>query len=87
MIHIYRSSHGGETYDCEINEFHKRDWVRPDEVVIREKNVLGRKYIYAEPRKAGFWACGGSFLYTSNGIYPEFSRDAIPLHDRNMELE
>ncbi len=87
MIHIYRS----KDYDCDINFFHGRDWVGCGEVVIKEKMVHGQtivaqKYIYAEPSKPGHYAFGGTILFTSNGIYPEFTTP-IKLHDRRMDLE
>ena len=81
MIDIYRSN-----YDCQINEFHKREYVNKNEVIIKTKNVFGKMYKYAEPNKKGVWAFGGTFLYTSNGIFPEFN-EPIKLHDRNMEME
>ena len=82
MINIYRS----DNYDCVINEFHKREYINYKEVVIKTKNVFGKIYRYAEPIKEGVWSFGGSFLYTSNGIFPEFN-EPIKLHDRNMNLE
>lgn len=82
MIRIYRS--GGN--DCAINEFRNRECVNRAEVVVKEKNVEGKVYKYAEPSKRGSWAFGGNILYTSNGVFPEFN-EPIKLHDRNMLLE
>jgi hypothetical protein len=82
MINIYRS----KDYDCEINYFHGRDWVERNEVVIKTKKVFGKDYTYAEPATPGNYAFGGTILFTSNGIYPEFN-EPIKLHDRQMNLE
>ena len=82
MIGIYRS----EGKDCSINEFHNREYVNRVEVVVKEKIVCGKVYRYVEPSKKGSWAFGGSILYTSTGIFPEFN-EPIKLHDRNMLLE
>jgi len=77
MINIYRAQ-----YDSQINHFYARNDVRRDEV----KLVTNGSYTFAEPTKQGHWAFGGTILYTSNGIYPEFNTP-IKLHDRNMDLE
>lgn len=81
MIGVYRSN-----CDSEINFFHKRKFVNPNEIVIKEKEVYDKKYKYAEPSKPGFYAFGGTILFTSNGLYPEFNTP-IKLHDRQMNLE
>ena len=82
MINIYRSGN----YDPEINVFHGRGYVTKNEVVLKTKNVFGRNYEYAEPLKPGCYAFGGSFLFTSNGVFPEFNHP-IKLHDRDMSKE
>ena len=82
MIHIYRA----RDYDCEINFFHGREWVKRDEVVVKTKKVFGKDYTYAEPSTPGIYAFGGTILFTSNGIFPEFN-EPIKLHDRRMDLE
>jgi len=82
MINIYRSKNN----DCKINFFHEREWVKRDEVVIKTKKVFGKEYTYAEPVTPGTYAFGGTILFTSNGIYPEFNTP-IKLHDRQMNLE
>lgn len=91
MIPIYRS----RDYDCEMNFFHGRDWVKRDEVVVKtkkilrifsSKNLFGGEYTYAEPSVPGNYAFGGTILFASNGIYPEFS-EPLKLHDRRMDLE
>ena len=81
-IEIYRSR-----YDCPINYFFGRCSVDIKEVVLIEREVFGKKHIYAEPRQAGRWSFGGTFLFTSNGIFSEFCKTPIPLHDRDMNLE
>ena len=82
MINIFRS----KDKDPEINYFHGRDWVKRDEVIFKEKKVYGQTYQYAEPSTPGDYAFGGTILFTSNGIYPEFNTP-IKLHDRRMDLE
>ena len=82
MINIYRS----KDYDCEINFFHGREWVRQDEIVIKTKTFSFGKYTWAEPAIAGNYAFGGTILYTCNGVFPEFN-EPIKLHDRQMNLE
>lgn len=82
MINIFRT----KGYDPEINFFHGREWVQRNEVVIKTKKVFGELYTYAEPSKEGFYAFGGTILFTSNGIFPEFNTP-IKLHDRQMNLE
>jgi hypothetical protein len=57
-----------------------------NEVVVKKKMVYGKEYTYAEPTKIGNWAFGGTILYTSNGIYPEFNVP-LKLHDRDMDKE
>lgn len=81
MIDIYRSG-----YDCVLNHFHGRDFINRDEVIVFEKVIFDKTYKYAEPAKKGNWAFGGTILFTSNGIFPEFN-EPIKLHDRNMDLE
>ncbi len=82
MINIYRT----KDYDCEINFFHGRAWVQRNEVVVKTKKVFGTEYTYVEPAEPGFYAFGGSLIFTSNGIYPEFN-EPLKLHDRRMDLE
>lgn len=82
MIDIYRT----KDHDSILNVFSGRWSLEVKEVIIKTKRVFGRDHVYAEPSKPGLYAFGGSFLFTSNGIYPEFNIP-IPLHDRNMELE
>jgi len=86
MIDIFRSSNHGVIDDCKLNFFHGREFVQRNEIVLKEKNVWGTKYLYAEPAKPGNWAFGGSILFTSNGIHSAFNTP-IKLHDRNMDLE
>ena len=87
MIHIYKSSHYGDVYDPEINHFSGREWVKHDEVVVKTKRVFGNDYTYAEPAaQEGHYAFGGNILFTSNGIFPQFTTP-IKLHDRRMWLE
>lgn len=81
-IQIYRST----DYDCVINLFNGRADVGREEVVIKTKNVYGTLYTYAEPSIPGQYAFGGTILFTSNGIFPEFNAP-IKLHDRRMDLE
>lgn len=82
MISIFRSKYDGGP----INYFHGRDEIEADEVVVLEKKVFGEVYRYAEPAQKGRWAFGGTILFTSNGIYPQFTTP-IKLHDRNMDIE
>ena len=82
MIQIYRYQNQKDSF----NYFDGVDDVKQDEVILRIKTVFGNKYIYAEPAKPGNYAHGGNFLYTSNGVFPEFNKP-IPLHDRQMDLE
>ena len=86
MINIYRSSRDEVPYDCERNVFKGREWIRPEEVRLVHRDLPNGPYIHAEPAKPGWYSHGGSFLYTCNGIYPEFNKP-IPLHDRDMSLE
>jgi len=82
MIDIFRG-----TYDSKINFFYGRESVERDEVIVKMKRMyVGHDYIYAEPSIPGSYAFGGTLLYTSNGIYPEFNTP-IKLHDRQMNLE
>jgi hypothetical protein len=82
-ITIYKSHFG----DCFINFFYGRKEVGRDEVIIKMKMVFGKEYTYAEPSTPGNYAFGGNILYTSNGIYPDFCKTPIKLHDRQMNLE
>ena len=86
MINIYRSSRNGVPSDCELNVFHGREWIKPSEVRLVDHQLCNGPYTHAEPAKPGFYAFGGSFLYTCNGVYPEFNTP-IPLHDRDMSKE
>jgi hypothetical protein len=81
MIGIYRNQ-----YDSELNLFHGKNHVERNEVKIITKSYGGIPYTCAEPTKEGRWTFGGTILFTSNGIYPEFNTP-IKLHDRNMDLE
>ncbi len=88
MINIYRS----KDYDCPINFFYGKDHVQRNEVVIKKRHlhggesILGEVYVYAEPSTPGDYAFGGTILFPSNGIYPEFNTP-VKLHDRRMDLE
>ena len=77
MINIFRSS-----YDLEINFFHGKEFVNRNEVVIKHKD----DYTYVEPEQPGRYAFGGTLLFTSNRVFPEFNTP-IKLHDRQMDLE
>ncbi len=81
MIHIYRSN-----YDCPLNLFHGREWVRRDEVVIKTNQMFGVSYTYAEPAIPGNYAFGGTLLYTDNRVFPDFTTP-VKLHDRQMDKE
>ena len=81
MINIYKAG-----IDSPINKFYNRDYVSRDEVIIKERELFGKKYRYAEPIEKGVWAFGGNILFTSNGIYPEFN-EPIKLYDRDMLKE
>jgi len=83
MINIFRSG-----YDSEINKFYGREYVERKEVVIKKRKYFAdsEEYTWAEPAEAGTWAFGGTILFTSNGIYPEFNTP-IKLHDRDMSKE
>jgi len=81
MISIYRSN-----YDSSLNHFHGKEYVKRDEVKLVTRNIMSEEYTHAEPSQAGRWAFGGTILFTSNGIFPEFNKP-IKLHDRNMDLE
>jgi len=81
MIAIYRNQ-----YDSELNLFHGKTHVERNEVKIITKNYESKPYIFAQPTKEGRWAFGGTILFTSSGVYPEFNTP-IKLHDRNMNLE
>jgi hypothetical protein len=87
-ISIYRSSYNGRADDCSINVFCGRESVERDEIVLKTKPLFGREgtYTYAEPKEPGSYAFGGTILFTSNGIYPEFTTP-IKLHDRDMRKE
>ena len=82
MIHIYRDS----DYDCELNVFHGRPWVKRSEVVVKTKECFGKTYTYVEPSVPGMYAFGGTLIYTCNGIFPEFNTP-LKLHDRDMRKE
>ena len=88
MIHILRSTYHGKIVDCPINYFYGKDYIERDDVIIKTKNkgIPGKEYTYAEPAQKGWYAMGGNFLYTCNGVFPEFNKP-IPLHDRQMNLE
>lgn len=77
-IDIYKNKDG----DSAINFFHGRSGVNAREVVIKNRNG----YKYAEPNKQGVWAFGGNILFSSNGVFKEFTTP-IKLHDRNLNLE
>ena len=77
MIQIYRGD-----YDSKLNHFHGKNCVRRDEVILKKMG----EYVYAEPAINGTWAFGGTLLFTSNGVFPDFTTP-IKLHDRNMALE
>ena len=81
MINIYR-----DTDDSKINKFYGRASVDRDEIEFVDRILFGKPEPFARPAEPGFWAFGGTFLYTSNGIFPEFNRP-IKLHDRDMTKE
>jgi len=95
---IYRDS----DYKCPINVFDNKKAVtvidpdiaeiftpsddRPAVKLVR-RNIYGKKYIHAEPIEPGFYAFGGSFIYTSDSRLREINQYPIPLHDRDMSKE
>lgn len=94
MVSIYR-----DTYDCAINKLYGKKnailLIEDCKVFTEDKNtpaikiikrfINGRDYFHAEPAEKGFYAFGGSFLYTSDSRFP-FDYP-LPLHDRQMNLE
>jgi len=56
-------------------------------VKIVTRNLFGKDYTHAEPLKPGFYAFGGTFLYTSDSRLSAVAKYPIPLHDRQMNLE
>lgn len=86
-IEIYRGS-----YDSELNYFYGRREIGREEVVLKTKSLLrldgltSGAYTYAEPYEPGSYAFGGTILFTSNGIFPEFNTP-VKLHDRRVKLE
>lgn len=56
-------------------------------VKIVTRNLFGKDYTHAEPLEPGFYAFGGTFLYTSDSRLSEVAKYPIPLHDRQMNLE
>ena len=81
-INIYTCSHGQDN----LSPFYGREEVDHTEIVVKTKNVFGKVYEYAEPATPGFYAFGGTFLYTSNSVIPGYTHP-IPLHDRDMSKE
>lgn len=97
ILEIYRSD-----YDSVINKmngiksvvlvdekipkiFEAREGMPAVKIVTR--NLFGSNYTHAEPIEPGFYAFGGSFLYTSDSRLKEVATYPIPLHDRQMNLE
>lgn len=83
MFDIYRPSHNGKIYDSKINVFHGRESISNHEVVVKTKPYYDkeRTYTYAEPKREGSYAYGGSIIYDHEVGEP------IKLHDRDMHLE
>jgi hypothetical protein len=75
-----------DDYDCELNHFHGRNRINMEEIHLVTKEVNGKMYTFAEPIEKGSWAFGGTFLFTSNSIFPQFNTP-VKLHDRNMRME
>lgn len=84
MISIFRDH---ISTNCPLNVFNERHSVRRDEVRIVENAHGVQGNTVAMPAEKGRYAFGGTFLYTSNGAFPEFNKRPVPLHDRNMDLE
>lgn len=97
IFEIYRSD-----YDCQINKMYgKKSVVLIDKkmpeiftasedmpaVKIVTRNLFGKDYTHAEPLEPGFYAFGGSFIYTSDSRMKDVATYPIPLHDRQMNLE
>ena len=97
ILEIYRSD-----YDCIINKmkgiksvvlvdkripeiFTAREDMPAVKIVTR--NLFGKDYTHAEPLEPGFYAFGGTFLYTSDSRLSSVAKYPIPLHDRQMNLE
>ena len=97
ILEIYRSD-----YDCIINKmkgiksvvlvdkripeiFTAREDMPAVKIVTR--NLFGKDYTHAEPLEPGFYAFGGTFLYTSDSRLSAVAIYPIPLHDRQMNLE
>jgi len=94
---IYRG-----TYNCPINVFNDKKGVTVIDPAIAEifspsdeqpavklvrRNIYGKPYIHAEPMEPGFYAFGGTFIYTSDSRLREINAYPIPLHDRDMSKE
>lgn len=93
-VSIFRSD-----YNCRINKLDGKKAAilmvdnckvfEPDEntpaLKIVKRFLSGRDYFHAEPAEKGFYAFGGSFVYTSDSRFP-FDYP-LPLHDRQMNLE
>jgi len=97
ILEIYRSD-----YNCKINKMNGVKSVvlidkkipgiftASDEmpaVKLVTRNIYGKDYTHAEPLEPGFYAFGGSFIYTSDSRVRNIATYPIPLHDRQMDLE
>ncbi len=79
--------------ECQIFETTPHDELIRPLVVIKKKVVCGEEHVYAEPiddsepGNVG-WMMGGSFIWSSDSRFSEhFSKQPIPLHDRQESQE
>lgn len=97
ILEIYRSD-----YDSAINKMKgKKSVVLVDNsipgifessedmpaVKLVTRRLFGNDYTHAEPIEPGFYAFGGTFIYSSDSRVREVATYPIPLHDRQMNLE
>lgn len=56
-------------------------------IILKTRTINGKQYTHAEPAEPGFYAFGGSFVWSSDSRFRELSEQPIALHDRNMTFE
>lgn len=85
-LNVFNDKSGVTVIDPEIDEIFSPSDDKPAVKLVR-RTIYGKPYIHAEPMEPGFYAFGGSFIYTSDSRLRGISAYPIPLHDRDMNKE
>ena len=86
VLNVLNDVNKATLIDKDIDEIFEANETAPAIRIVR-REIYGKEYIHAEPMEKGFYAFGGSFIYSSDSRVSAINKYPIPLHDRDMSKE